>query len=40
MTTLKRVNGKHVVTIGGKACVFNTMRFALIFIKLKEMKHV
>ena len=36
MATLKRENGKHIVTIKGRRYEFYTMRFALIFIKMIE----
>lgn len=32
MTTLKRINGIHIVTIDGKEHTFETFRDALIFI--------
>lgn len=34
MTTLRSENGKHIVIHNGKEFKFNTMRIALIFIKL------
>lgn len=36
MATLKRENGKHIVTIEGRRYEFYTMRFALIFITMLE----
>lgn len=37
--TLRTENGKHIVTHNGKERVFNTLRIALIYIKLiKEKK--
>lgn len=32
MTTLKRINGRHIVTINGEQHVFRTLEHALTFI--------
>ena len=40
MVNLRTENGKHIVTHNGKQFKFNTMRIALIFIKMiKEKKN-
>lgn len=38
MFNLRRENGKHIVTHNGKEFKFNTMRIALIFIKMIKEK--
>lgn len=38
MANLRSENGKHIVTHNGKEYKFNTLRIALLFIKLKGKK--